>query len=240
MSGKDTVEYEEKLLEGKVLLFSRSGIFQVRLYKGDRRYIYRSLKTRDLKAAREEAVRAYYEVEFRKREQLPLQSKRFADVLNEYVLFRRRQNQRSTHKESNKRNQQQTSEQPPSGTDRWRTHERERRVAEAVHHRQIQNRAVLAQEHVGEQRTENWEEIRGGGECMKMLCGRRIAQRAIRSRHTRSHPVQVIRHEDRQDRLHAIETESLGGLVTNDVGNPAGHSRRGRGAGTVGRALLYS
>ena len=97
MSGKDTVEYEEKLLEGKVLLFSRSGIFQVRLYKGDRRYIYRSLKTRDLKAAREEAVRAYYEVEFRKREQLPLQSKRFADVLNEYVLFRRRQNQRGTH-----------------------------------------------------------------------------------------------------------------------------------------------
>ena len=84
MSDKDTVEYEEKLLEGKVLLFSRSGIFQVRLYKGDRRYIYRSLKTRDLKAAREEAVRAYYEVEFRKREQLPVQSKRFADVLNEF------------------------------------------------------------------------------------------------------------------------------------------------------------
>ena len=111
MSGKDTVEYEEKLLEGKVLLFSRSGIFQVRLYKGDRRYIYRSLKTRDLKAAREEAVRAYYEVEFRKREQLPLQSKRFADVLNEYVLFRRRQNQRGTHKQSNKRNQQQTSDE---------------------------------------------------------------------------------------------------------------------------------
>jgi integrase len=111
MSGKDTVEYEEKLLEGKVLLFSRSGVFQVRLYKGDRRYIYRSLKTRDLKAAREEAVRAYYEVEFRKREQLPLQSKRFADVLNEYVLFRRRQNQRGTHKQSNKRNQQQTSDE---------------------------------------------------------------------------------------------------------------------------------
>lgn len=111
MSGKDTVEYEEKLLEGKVLLFSRSGIFQVRLYKGDRRYIYRSLKTRDLKAAREEAVRAYYEVEFRKREQLPLQSKRFADVLNEYVLFRRRQNQRGTHKQSNKRNQQQTRDE---------------------------------------------------------------------------------------------------------------------------------
>ncbi len=35
------------LMDSKVLLFSRNGIFQVRLYKGTRQYIYKSLKTRD-------------------------------------------------------------------------------------------------------------------------------------------------------------------------------------------------
>ncbi|MGA1634864.1 MAG: hypothetical protein ACO37C_08270 [Gemmobacter sp.] len=101
--------YDERLLEGRLLLFSRNGVFQVRVYKGDRRYIYKSLKTGDLKTAREEALRVYYEIEYRKRERLPLQSKRFGDVLREYVLFRRQQNQRGTHSESNKKNQQQTS-----------------------------------------------------------------------------------------------------------------------------------
>ena len=43
MLGKTDGEFEEKLLDGKVLLFSRSGIFQVRLYKGEREYIYKSL-----------------------------------------------------------------------------------------------------------------------------------------------------------------------------------------------------
>ncbi|MFM1863798.1 MAG: hypothetical protein RLZ26_2320 [Pseudomonadota bacterium] len=107
--GKAEEVYEERLLEGRLLLFSRSGVFQVRVYKGDRRYIYKSLKTGDLKTAREEALRVYYEIEYRKRERLPLQSKRFGDVLREYVLFRRQQNQRGTHSERNKKNQQQTS-----------------------------------------------------------------------------------------------------------------------------------
>ena len=48
MLGKTEGEFEEKLLDGRALLFSRNGIFQVRLYKGTRQYIYKSLKTRDL------------------------------------------------------------------------------------------------------------------------------------------------------------------------------------------------
>ena len=70
--GKTEGEFEEKLLDGRVLLFSRNGIFQVRLYKGTRQYIYKSLKTRDLAKARDLAVRAHYELEFRREEQLPL------------------------------------------------------------------------------------------------------------------------------------------------------------------------
>ena len=108
--GKTEGEFEEKLLDGRVLLFSRNGIFQVRLYKGKRQYIYKSLKTRDLAKARDLAVRAHYELEFRKEEQLPLQIKRFSDVLNEYERLRESQNARGTYAHNNKANQQQTSD----------------------------------------------------------------------------------------------------------------------------------
>ena len=64
--GKTEGEFEEKLLDGRALLFSRNGIFQVRLYKGKRQYIYKSLKTRDLIKARDLAVRAHHELEFSK------------------------------------------------------------------------------------------------------------------------------------------------------------------------------
>ena len=98
------------MVDGKVLLFTRNGIFQVRLYKGKCQYIYKSLKTRDLAKARELAVRAHYELEFRKEEQLPLQIKRFSDVLNEYERLRESQNARGTYAHNNKANQQQTSD----------------------------------------------------------------------------------------------------------------------------------
>ena len=110
MLGKTEGEFEEKLLDGRVLLFTRNGIFQVRLYKGTRQYIYKSLKTRDLNKARDLAVRAHYELEFRKEEQLPLQIKRFSDVLNEYERLRESQNARGTYAHNNKANQQQTSD----------------------------------------------------------------------------------------------------------------------------------
>jgi len=61
---KTYAEFEEKIVDGKVLLFTRNGVFQVRLYKGNRQYIYKSLKTRDSAKARELAVRAHYELEF--------------------------------------------------------------------------------------------------------------------------------------------------------------------------------
>ena len=38
--GKTDGEFEEKMVDGRVLLFTRNGIFQVRLYKGKRQYIY--------------------------------------------------------------------------------------------------------------------------------------------------------------------------------------------------------
>jgi|TARA_B110000908_G_scaffold163040_1_gene209189 hypothetical protein len=73
LSDKIDAEYAERLKDGAVLLSTRNGIFQVRLYAGNRRYIYKSLKTRDLETARERAVRAYYELEFCKEQNLPTQ-----------------------------------------------------------------------------------------------------------------------------------------------------------------------
>jgi len=97
LSDKETAEYAERLKDGKVLLSSRNGIFQARLYAGNRRYIYKSLKTRDLDVARERAVRAYYELEFRKEQNLPTQQKRFSDVINEYVRVREAQHLRGDY-----------------------------------------------------------------------------------------------------------------------------------------------
>ena len=60
--------------------------------------------------ARELAVRAHYELEFRKEEQLPLQIKRFSDVLYEYERLRESQNARGTYAHNDKANQQHTSD----------------------------------------------------------------------------------------------------------------------------------
>lgn len=104
-----TAHYEEKLHDGEVLLFERNGIYQVRLYKGNRRYIYKSLKTRDLEKARYLANKEYFESEFKKAQGLPLQKKMFADVVDEYYRIREAQHKRGTYNQRNKSNQEQTS-----------------------------------------------------------------------------------------------------------------------------------
>jgi integrase len=84
-------EHKEELEEGKVLLFSRNGIFQARFYKGDRSYIYKSLKTKKLEEARKLAIKFFYETEYKKAEGLPLQQKNFAEVMREYIAQRQEQ-----------------------------------------------------------------------------------------------------------------------------------------------------
>ncbi len=98
MSGKTDESYEEKLEGGKVLLFQRNGIFQARVYKGERRYIYKSLKTREIEQARKAAVRLFYELEFRKEQNLPLQTKRLSEVIDEYIRLRQAQHDKGTYK----------------------------------------------------------------------------------------------------------------------------------------------
>ena len=115
MSGKKhldgVVEHEERLEDGAVLLFSRNGIFQARIYKGEgkRSYIYKSLKTRNVVEARKRAVKYFYETEFRKEQDLPLQQVTFTKVIDEYVALRQNQYDRSLKDKINSSRQQQTS-----------------------------------------------------------------------------------------------------------------------------------
>ena len=84
-------EHKEELENGKILLFTRNGIFQARFYKGDRSYIYKSLNTRKLDEARRFATKFYYETEYKKAEGLPLQQKTFGEVMREYIALRQMQ-----------------------------------------------------------------------------------------------------------------------------------------------------
>ncbi len=65
-------DYEEDMEDGNVRIFVRNGIFQVRIYKGDRSYIYRSLKTQKIGEARKEALRLFHVIQFKQQEGLPL------------------------------------------------------------------------------------------------------------------------------------------------------------------------
>jgi len=102
-------EYKEELENGKVLLFSRNGIFQARVYQGSRKYLYRSLKTRDVADARRLALKFLYEIEFKQEQNLPLKYKTFNDVIDEYVHSRQREYERAQLVVINSTTQQQTS-----------------------------------------------------------------------------------------------------------------------------------
>jgi integrase len=108
---QQTAEHEEYIEDGKVLLYSRNGIFYARVYKGEgtRKYIHRTLKTRNLAEARKAAIKFYYEIEFRKDEDLPLQQTTFNDVIDEYVRLRQLQYDRAQLDKINTSRQEQTS-----------------------------------------------------------------------------------------------------------------------------------
>lgn len=102
-------EFKEELEDGKVVLFCRNGIFQARFYKGDRQYIYKSLKTRKVDEARKLAVKYLYEMQFKQNEGLPLQQKTFSAVIDEYIALRESQYEKSKEVKTNASSQQQTS-----------------------------------------------------------------------------------------------------------------------------------
>lgn len=81
-------EFRELLEDVKVLLYVRNGIFQARIYKGERSYLYRSLKTNKLDEARKAALKLAHIVEYKQEEGLPLTQHSLSQVIDEYIEFR--------------------------------------------------------------------------------------------------------------------------------------------------------
>ena len=79
-----------KLDGGKLTLFKRNGLWQARIYVGDRRYLWRSLKTAKQAEARAAGMRLLHETQFKQAQGLPVTSRSFNAVIDEYVAWRQR------------------------------------------------------------------------------------------------------------------------------------------------------
>lgn len=84
-------DYREELEDGKLLLYLRNGIFQARVYVGERKYLHRSLKTNNLDVARKNALRLLHETEFKQQEGLPITQLTMSQLIDEYVALRQKQ-----------------------------------------------------------------------------------------------------------------------------------------------------
>lgn len=87
-------DYNE-LVDERLLIYVRGGVYYARVYRGGRRYLHKSLKTKNLDEARKKAIRFQHEVEFKQQQDLPLVRKSFSAVMDEYVALRQRQYDRS-------------------------------------------------------------------------------------------------------------------------------------------------
>ncbi len=83
---------ELRLEDGKLLLYRRNGIWQARLPIGNRKYLWKSLKTSNTADAKRSALKLFYQTQFKLGEGLPVQSRSFSDVIDEYVAARERDN----------------------------------------------------------------------------------------------------------------------------------------------------
>ena len=102
-------------------------------------------------------------------------------------------------------------------------------MAEAVDDGQVHDGAVLAQEAVADDGAEEAQAIKSGGEEVVVALGVGLAHGVERAAAVQ----EVLRHEDHQDALHAVERKALGGLVPDDVGNAGRRSQHLEGLGAV-------
>lgn len=80
---------------GKLVIFERNGIFQARIYRGGRSYLYKSLKTRDLDQARKAAIKLWHEMQFKVEHGLPVTTFTVSQVIKEYVALRQKEHEQA-------------------------------------------------------------------------------------------------------------------------------------------------
>jgi len=81
---------EIRLEGGKLVLFRRNGIWQARIAIGNRRYLWKSLKTANEAEATRAATKLFHRTEHKLEEGLPVQSRSLSSVLEEYETYRER------------------------------------------------------------------------------------------------------------------------------------------------------
>lgn len=80
-----------RLENGRLLVFTRDGVYQARIRIAPNKYIYRTLKTFNRAQAIQAAQKLFYAVEFKQETGLPVVSRSFNSVIDEYVAFRTKQ-----------------------------------------------------------------------------------------------------------------------------------------------------
>ena len=72
-------------------MFERNGIYQARIRTEAKRYLWRSLKTRNQSQAISAASRLFHSIEYRQQSGLPITNRNVNRVIDEYVTLRERQ-----------------------------------------------------------------------------------------------------------------------------------------------------
>lgn len=78
---------------GLGLVYKRGGTYYARVRVAPNKYLYSSLKTGNKAAAIKAAQKLVHKIEFQTENELPIQIKKFADVIKEYVAFREKQHE---------------------------------------------------------------------------------------------------------------------------------------------------
>jgi len=81
---------EVRLEGGKLLLFRRNGLWQARISIGNRKYLWKSLKTSNEAEPKRAGLKLFHQTEYKLDEGLPVRSRSFNDVIDEYIAVRER------------------------------------------------------------------------------------------------------------------------------------------------------
>jgi integrase len=88
--GASRMDGARYLEDGKLTIFKRSGVFYARIRLASQKYFWRSLKTTNEETAIRAGRKLLYQVEERVEIGLPLKSKLFSTVIDDYIRFRER------------------------------------------------------------------------------------------------------------------------------------------------------
>ncbi|WP_421696173.1 tyrosine-type recombinase/integrase [Aestuariivirga sp.] len=82
-----------RIMDGKVVVHRRGGVYYARLHVGPNKYKHKSLKTGNKALAIKAAEKLSYELEFKAQHGIPIDARTFGAVTEEYIAFRQKQHE---------------------------------------------------------------------------------------------------------------------------------------------------